>query len=60
MSPAFAAEVARYQALSDGCLEANVRDLERRLKSVQTELAAARKAQKNQKRDAKDRKKVVG
>lgn len=60
MSPAMEVQIAGYQAMPAQCLEVNIAALESCLRRTQKLLAAARKAQKNQKRAAKDRKKVVG
>lgn len=57
MSPAFAAEVARYQEMPDWALNGLVAEMERMLAAQQSMLAAARKAQKNQKRAAKKERK---
>lgn len=51
--------IARYQIMPEDVLKVAILGLEAELAASQSRLAAARKAQKNQKRAAKDRKKVV-
>lgn len=60
MSPEVAGKVKRYGALTPERLAQCIDEAEYLITNTQTDLAAMLKAQKNQKRAAKDRKKVVG
>lgn len=53
MSPHMAAQVEYYEAIKPDRLDIIVAGMERSLAQYQQQLAAARKAQKNQKRAAK-------
>lgn len=52
--------VAMFEGMAPIDLDYTIKRFEREVADSQRGLAAARKAQKNQKRAAKDRKKVVG
>lgn len=60
MSPQMTALVAHFEEMSDADIVAILNYMEEEVRHYQMRIAAARKAQKNQKRAAKDRNKVVG